>query len=132
MAMQRPTPLFGVLLAFLVGCPGFGSPPEAIEEPPSWDESVADLMGTKCAICHTDPPQGGAPTGFRFDKYTTDDIDDGGLLGAFEMRERIEARAVVGGTMPPASVSPLSGAERSILDEWITIGAPREESEAAQ
>ncbi len=133
MAMQRPTRILAVLLLAAVGCPGFGSPLEEIVEAPSWDDDVAEIMAAKCAVCHTDPPVGGAPMGFRFDKYTTEDIDDGGLLGAFEMRERIDARAVVAGTMPPAAVKPLTGEERLIIDEWISTGAAREKAmEAAQ
>lgn len=99
-----------------------------IAEAPTWDNSVQTILTDNCAVCHTLPPVGGAPAGFRLDKYTTDDIDDGGVPGAFEMRERIEARAVVAGSMPPGGG--LSGDLKLVLDEWVSSGAPRSAPEA--
>lgn len=123
--MRSYTPILGVFLFLLAGCPGFGSAPEPIEEAPSWDNEVEGILAQRCAYCHTDPPENFAPTGFRFDKYTTADIDDGGLDGALEKVDRIRARAVDASTMPPSSATPLTPEEKAILREWIESGAPR-------
>lgn len=117
--------LFGLVTA---GCPGFGDKDlEDLVEPapvaPTWDNAVQQILATNCAGCHTEPPVGGAPPGFRFDKYTTADIDDGGLDGAVEKLDRILDRAVMNTTMPPGGG--LSLEDRSVLGEWIMAGGPR-------
>lgn len=128
-----PTAILG--LAILSGCPGFGD--QTLEDlvapsevAPTWDNAVEQLLAENCAVCHTDPPQNGAPTGFRFDKFTTADIDDGGLQGAFEKRDRIFARAVNNEpfAMPPGS--PLSLELKAVLGEWVMSGAPKSEGAA--
>jgi len=130
-AGRRTSTLGALALAVgLLGCPGFGdqtledlaAPPEA---PPSWDDGVAQILAANCGGCHTDPPAGGAPPGFRLDKYTTADVDDGGLEGAFEKRARIFARVV---SEDPSAMPPGGGLSlelRSIIGEWVMSGAPR-------
>lgn len=123
------------LTLLLTGCPGFGDQTldDLVEPPataPTWDNQVQQLLADNCAICHTDPPVGGAPAGFRLDKYTTADMEDGGLMGAFEKRDRIFARAVNNEpfAMPPGN--PLSLELKAALGEWVMSGAPRADGAA--
>ncbi|MBI4822532.1 MAG: hypothetical protein HY791_40100 [Deltaproteobacteria bacterium] len=96
---------------------------------PTWTREIRELMATNCAICHTDPPQNGAPEGFRFDRY--DRAEAGGTHdGAFEKRERILARAVRNEPkpMPPSTApvpSPLSDVNKQLLERWIEAGAKK-------
>ncbi len=125
---------FALALA-LTGCPGFGDQTlEDLVEPtdvaPTWNNQVQQLLADNCAGCHTDPPVGGAPSGFRLDKYTTADMDDGGLEGALEKKDRIFARAVNNEpfAMPPGM--PLSLELKAVLGEWVMAGAPLGEEQA--
>ncbi|MEQ9495801.1 MAG: hypothetical protein RIT81_03060 [Deltaproteobacteria bacterium] len=131
MSKWSHAPILGVFMLLLAGCPGFGSAPEPIEVAPSWDNEIEGILAQRCAYCHTNPPENFAPSGFRLDKYTVADLDDGGLDGVLEKLDRIQARAVDASTMPPSSVTPLTPEEKAILGAWIAAGAPRT-TEAAQ
>jgi hypothetical protein len=120
--------LFGLALALaMTGCGDYGSDPGGTEPPPpegrlaTWDDGVGDLLERECSLCHSDPPALGAPGGFRLDRYDGA-AAGGGLLGAYEKRDRIAARSVAGTSMP--SGGPLSDADRAYLQEWIDAGAP--------
>ena len=121
-----------LVVPLVEGCPGFGEGTDAPppDETPTWDMGGAALFMTKCAVCHQDPPLNGAPSGFRFDKYTAaDDTIDGGLLGACDKRMRILARAVdnVPSQMPPGGA--LSAEEKAIVRAWVDADAPRNDME---
>ena len=61
--------------------------------------------------------------------YTYDASDGGDPMeqGVFEKRERVDARAVTGNTMPPAGAmnGPLSDTEKATVSLWLMNGAPR-------
>lgn len=113
-----------LLPLLLTACPGFGDEvPMAPDTTPSWDMEIGPLMVQACGGCHTNPPTGGAPAGFRLDTYDTDEEGDG-LPGAFDRRNRILARAVNLDPSPmPFTALPQS--ERNLLRAWIDAGAPK-------
>lgn len=102
-------------LAFLWGCMGFGDvdPRETILI--DYESHVQPLIEQHCADCHGDPPIGGSVT-------ITDEAS------AIEHADRIHARAVIMGDMPPGS--PLTTTEKRILDTWIraVISTPADNS----
>lgn len=101
-----------------------GAPRGSAESTPTWTADIQPLLQSRCVPCHTSPPNNGAPSTFRFDRYNQDEAG-GTLNGAFEMRERIRARAVVEGSMPYGG-PPLPQEERTLLRRWIDAGAPRD------
>lgn len=125
----RDAALIGVLGLASAACPGFGdrtladlTPMNMGADPPTWENAVKMILTERCAPCHQNPPQNFAPAGFRLDKYDLAESGDG-IDGAFEKRERVIARAVTAGTMPPGN--PLSDGEKAILLQWLMNGAPR-------
>jgi len=119
------TTLAILALVSATGCPGIGdgSPTGSTrEEAPTWENGIRDLFATRCVPCHQNPPQNGAPTGFRFDAYDATEAGDG-TEGVVERLDRIRARALVLRTMPPTG--PLPAEARRRLQRWIDAGAPR-------
>ncbi len=119
-------PAIGLLALAAGGCGDYGSDPNAPPPPPeerlaTWNDGVGDLLERECGLCHSDPAAFGAPGGFRLDRYNAADAG-GGLLGAYEKRDRIDARAVSGTSMPPSG--PLSDEDRAYLRVWLDAGAP--------
>ena len=128
---MRPSILALWLAPWLVACPGFGdrTPEDFLDPsagPPTWDTEIEGLLAIHCATCHTSPPIAGAPSDFRLDRYDMADAEDG-KPGAFELRERIVARAVTAATMPPGG-QPVAPEVQARLTAWVTAGgqkAPR-------
>jgi uncharacterized membrane protein len=97
-------------------------PPAPPALPPSaLSPSFADarhIIDRRCAACHsatpTDVTFGAAPAGVMFD--TPEQIA--------ERVNRINERAVVTRTMPPANKTNITDAERDVLRRWIAAGAP--------
>lgn len=115
----------GLVLTFsITGCPGLGDDDDDSGDgtTPTWENDVKDILVPKCATCHTNPPSGNAPEGFRLDKYNQAEGDDN-WEGAFEKRDRILVRTVQLLDMPP--LSPLPSSERDIIRAWVEGGAPR-------
>lgn len=85
--------------------------------PPSFDEARR-IIDRRCAACHSATPSdssfGAAPGGVMFD--TPEQI-------AAHIN-RINERAVVTRTMPPANKTHITDAERALLGRWIAAGAP--------
>ena len=117
-----------VALVLLSGCPGIGDRTLAEltgtggDEPPTWEGEIQAILADNCIRCHQNPPQRGAPSGFRFDKYDESEGTDG-WEGAFERRERILQRAVIAQSMPPGG-PPLGETERALIDAWVRAGGP--------
>jgi uncharacterized membrane protein len=94
-------------------------PPSSLSpsSPPSFAEA-RHVIDRRCAACHsispTDSSFGGAPAGVMFD--TPEEI-------AAHVT-RINERAVVTRTMPPANKTHITDAERDLLRRWIAAGAP--------
>lgn len=110
-----------ILSAAFVGCSS-GDPDE---EEPTTDLTYCDarvVIEDKCVRCHEQGGDLDAP----FYLTTYDDVD-----------QRVEAleRVVRNGTMPlmdrdlVPEVEPLTTAERDLLLEWLSAGAPEGESE---
>ena len=115
-----------------VACPGFGDktlddliPP--VDSIATWDSDISDILVAKCASCHASPSAAGAPASFRLDRYDRADADDM-LDGAFEKRDRIQARALDTNTMPPSGSPALTDAEKSTIDNWLKNGAQQTDS----
>lgn len=121
-------PLMAVTLLATVGGlyatlrAGATARPSAIVSPstPVTFADVRRVIDKRCTVCHAAEPSdltfGVAPGGAKFD--TPDEI--------LALVARIQERAVVTRTMPPANKSNLSDAERDLLARWIAAGASRE------
>ncbi len=96
-----------------------------VEEDPTWDTEIKDVLAANCTFCHGETPSNGAPAGFRLDVY---DATEAGpdTVGAFEVRDRIRARAVNldPGPMPPGTQGPPT-VDQAKIDAWVVLGAPR-------
>ncbi len=139
LAVLRATAL-SLPLAFAGACGG------DVPEEPTWAEDVRPILMANCASCHSFPPVQGAesvPELFRLDVFGGTTLDEGTefrgedvggeiVLGAGDVSDRIVARAVEQGTMPPAlpgndltDFRPLSSRQKEILQRWHDQGAER-------
>lgn len=88
---------------------------------------VREVIGPRCAGCHLDPPRLGATTplveweDFRVNAARS---PDGPLYET--MAELIQLPEDASLHMPPIDLSQLTSAERDLLLEWATRGAPPE------
>ena len=116
-------PIAATALSLLIAaCADLGASPDPPIDPltATWNGGVADLLSQRCGGCHT-PPFNSGRTDFSFECY--DRADCGGTKdGASDKADRIRARAVDAGSMPPSG--PLSPTERDLLEEWIDAGTP--------
>lgn len=107
------------LLALIVGINScyYDNEEELYPNPPvcdttalTYDANIASIINTKCAIeaCHggTQSPQ--------LDSYQQ----------VSNRLNRINERAVVQGTMPPLSATPLTDCEKLQLEQWIKNNGP--------
>jgi uncharacterized membrane protein len=89
----------------------------AIPSGPVTFADVRHIVDRRCAVCHSERPTdqafGAVPAGVYFD--TPEQIA--------ARAARINVRAVVTRTMPPANKTHITDAERAILGRWIADGA---------
>ena len=123
----RSTRLLALSMLFLSACGGLGNDEPEVPSP-TWTGEVQALLQTRCASCHTAPPQNGAPDEFRLDRFDREEAG-GAVDGAYDKRDRIRIRAVIEGSMPFGG-PPLPESERALLRRWIDGGAPRSLIEA--
>ncbi len=115
-AASRITCVIGLALA---ACGGGGgdkdectAPPAACPTPvPSYSATVASVIQSHCAVCHT---AGGAASNYPLTNY--DQIQSLGL----EMQGQLAACA-----MPPAGATQLTSADRAALLAWLVCGTPQ-------
>jgi hypothetical protein len=97
----------------LSGCLGLGERFAQEElwlaEPVGWEE-VAPIFEARCAVCHADPPLGGA----TFPLRSYDEVAP--------WVERVRARVIVAQDMPPGGLRDLN--ERDLIARWLAVGAP--------
>ena len=88
---------------------------------PTYWHDVRPLLYDHCLLCHSSPPDRGAPATFRFDVYA----DTNGVMGAGNMATSILSE-VISQHMPPRvgtseGVGPNGTA---LLQNWVNDGAP--------
>jgi hypothetical protein len=89
---------------------------DAVPDNPTWAADVAPILRANCIRCHTAPPTGAAPGGFRLDVLGLSQTDEGRyLVGARAMR-RFMAERVDHLSMPPRF--PLTKRQIEILQRW--------------
>ncbi len=102
-----------------------GCAPEVPSEP-TWVDDVRPILVANCVRCHSVPPLGGAPGGFRLDAYGAESPEEadatGEPYGARLMDGLITARTEAK-TMPPRLS--LTGRQIEVLAAWQQAGSPR-------
>jgi hypothetical protein len=91
----------------------------------SWCEDVRPLMLNTCiATCHGTNTSTGI-AGFRLDVYNdTGGVPGaGGVMGALKIPDRILARSMPGGGMPPIPLPGMTPAQTVLVDAWVRAGA---------
>ncbi len=78
---------------------------------------VQTVLKARCQECHQNPPAHGAP--FPLETWADTRVDYAGKPVWVRMADAIEA-----GMMPPASRTPLSAGDKSVLMDWLGRGAP--------
>lgn len=88
----------------------------------TWWQDVEPIVRNKCQLCHTNPPQFGAPRPF------VDYEDTQALIGTTPVHEVMVFRIFADqNRMPPASQPQLTDDEKRIIRTWSEIGAPEGE-----
>ncbi len=102
--------------------PDAGRPDAGALLTPTWCRDIQPVMAANCvSSCHGQTTTGSGRTDFRLDVYSSATSP----VGAREKAARIKARAVDARTMPPTNRTPLSAADRDLLDRWIDAGTPQ-------
>lgn len=93
-----------------------GPPPEH----PTYAAHIRPFMTDHCLVCHSSPPDRGAPAYFRLDVYA----DENNVLGAGSMASVIKAEVVDGKPriMPPGDGVGPNG--KQLIANWVADGAP--------
>lgn len=88
----------------------------------TWWQDVEPIVGNKCQLCHTEPPQFGAPRPFVDYEHTQ------ALIGTTPVHEVMVFRIFADqNRMPPTSQPQLTDEEKRIIRIWSEIGAPEGE-----
>jgi hypothetical protein len=107
-------------------CEALALPPEAdiqprVDFPPQYFcADIGPLLTQYCGTCHGADRSGSGNLPFRLDVYA----DDGSLKGAHSMSDRILARVITLGDMPPASSPQPTADEKAKIQAWIQADAP--------
>jgi hypothetical protein len=109
-----------LLLALLVQAACAPELPEA----PGWGADIKPMLTANCLRCHGSPALGGAPSGFRLDRYAGEDGPLERVQGAREMLEFLQLRAGEGH-------GDLRDDQRAMLDRWDgDVGEPSPDNHA--
>jgi hypothetical protein len=98
-----------------------GTPPDAtlIHAPSGLPCDVETLLGTNCTICHTQPPQTGAPFPLLTHAQLTAVAAPTTMTYA-----QLCVTEMTAGRMPPPPTPRATAAEIAVLQDWITAGMP--------
>lgn len=94
---------------------------ESAPDVPTYRRDVKPILEANCVRCHGAVSRGGAPDGFRLDRYSASGTDDGRFrIGAGSGISGFAAARTHAKTMPP--VTPLSDRQIEILGRWGVLG----------
>ena len=111
-----------VLVALAGSCHYGVADISAVPDNPTYNTDVYPLFRDHCLLCHSSPPDRGAPSGFRLDVYD----DTNGVTGAMNMAGSA-LYDVQKNRMPPTA----KGGEgvgpngQAMLKKWVDNGAPQ-------
>ena len=96
----------------------------SVPDQPTYDRDIRPYLEDHCLVCHSSPPDNGAPDGFRFDVYADIVIGDRKIQGAQTTAGEIERAAVYSDPrqMPPGDGLGPHG--KQMLVDWVKNGAP--------
>jgi hypothetical protein len=122
--MRPPTLflVFFVLASAITSC-HYASPDLVwVPEHPGYQEDVRPLFSDHCLLCHSSPPNRGAPANFRLDVY--DDV--GSVLGAYNFGPAA-VDAIQKNRMPPAAKDGEGVGTKGLLmlQRWSDDGMPK-------
>jgi hypothetical protein len=115
-------------------CEALALPPQADIQPPIdvpaqyFCADIGPLLTQYCGACHGADRSGSGNLPFRLDVYA--DAQDGSLKGAHSMSDRILARLIQIGDMPPASSPQPTADDKAKIQAWIQADAPECQADA--
>jgi hypothetical protein len=93
----------------------------SVPDHPTFNGNIYPLFADHCLLCHSSPPNRGAPDNFRLDVYD----DQGNVAGAKTM-SGWALKDVQSGRMPPAGSGDGVGPNGlRMLERWVEIGLPQ-------
>lgn len=113
---SRPSAFAALTITLAVSLAGLACAPDA-PDAPTFTEDVRPILSASCARCHGATPSGGAPAGFRLDRYGF----RAGRRGAGDVAPFLAER-VAEGDMPRFGPS-LSGRQVDTLVRWAEQAA---------
>lgn len=103
--------------AWIIAAVGAAGACDSAVSDPTWVDDIQTIVQANCVRCHGDPAIGGAPQGFRLDRYDDTVHPDGWRTpGAATMAEFMAHRAGVEGDMPPDGE--MTDAQRETIANW--------------
>ena len=112
-----------IVLVFCTGSCKYGVDDiNGVPANPTYERDVHPLYADHCLLCHSSPPDRGAPSYFRLDVYD----DTNGVIGAMNMAAAALSD-VKSSRMPPTAkdgdgVGPNG---QALLTKWVGDGAPQ-------
>jgi len=119
---MRLFPVVVLMVAFSGSCHYGVADISAVPDNPTYNRDVYPLYRDHCLLCHSSPPDRGAPSYFRLDAYDTGN----GVLGAMDMASSC-AGDVTSNKMPPGAKSGdgVGPNGLAMLQKWAANGAPQ-------
>ncbi len=114
-----------VLMVALFGSCSYGvADISGVPDNPTYDRDIYPLFRDHCLLCHSSPPDRGAPSTFRLDIYDTDNTTH--VIGAMD-EAPTAAFDVSINKMPPGAKSGdgVGPNGRAMLQKWADNGAPQ-------
>jgi hypothetical protein len=114
-----------VIATILVGSCHYGVRDiSTVPDNPTFNRDIYPLFADHCLVCHSSPPNRGAPAYFRLDVY--DDTDGGNVAGANSMAGLALNDVVIGKMPPEAKVGDGVGPNGlKMLQKWVENGNPQ-------
>ena len=113
---------FIAFCAAMLGSCSYAAPDiTSVPANPSYARDVRPLLADHCLLCHSSPPDRGAPRTFRLDVYS----DTGQVAGAQSFAADVVAQ-VQSRHMPPGAKSGdgVGPNGQKLLESWLAAGAP--------
>ncbi len=119
--MTKPILFLPLLLTLDLSCSYGIRDVSNVPDHPTYTRDIYPLFADHCLVCHSSPPDRGAPDYFRLDQY-----DDGATTAGAKTMAGTSLTDVQSGRMPPGAKSGDGVGPNGLqmLQRWIDSGSP--------
>jgi hypothetical protein len=119
---MRLFPAVVLMVAFSGSCSYGVADISGVPDSPTFNKDIYPLYRDHCLVCHSSPPNRGAPGYFRLDVYD----DTNNVTGAMNMASSCIHDVSINRMPPGAQSGDAVGPNgRAMLQKWVDNGAPQ-------